>query len=720
MRSHLYTCLASLLLVLTSSCGGDGSGDKNEVFEGKVGTILFVTQVPIGGLGTVVSTFANHRGSFEAAPRGGDLMIRYPDGTLRNLTREAGFGEVGEMQTDKGIAVREPTVHWSGNRALFSMAIGAPSEQFLRPRSVWQIYEVSGLAEGEVATITKVAGQPEDFNNVSPIYGSDDAILFASDRPRNGEMHHYPLLDEYESEPSTAGIYRLDVDRGEFELIEHAPSGVFGLSVDSVGRVIFTKWDHLQRDQQADSPSVANNFEPFTYADESAAAATTTSMVGQEVYPEPRNEDDPAFDAAIEPHRFNQFFVWEVNQDGTQEETLNHVGRHEWGGSFSEGSFRDDPALAFRAPDLHRGSSIDLPDDGGAFQIRQDPTDPAWYLSTIAQEFGTGCSGVIVQMEGDPLVNPEDMRVLPLTPWTEEASIPRDTGYYRNPMRQLDGTYLAVHTDATDTLKNLGSVASPKWNYEFRIKVLVADAGRLKPGGTLTSGIERTLSWWSPDELATWSGVLWELDPVEVAPREAPPFRRLPVPDIEQALFDSAGVDPAELSQWLRDRDLALLVSRNVTSRDRNDVQQPYFLTVPGGVSSADGNAGYDVAHIQFFEADYVRGYSNLRDGRRPLSRPIHGPDLLSNEGGPEGSTVIGLDGSMAAFVPARRALSWQLVDPSFEPVVRERQWVSFAPGEIRVCASCHGINKLDHQGKPLPENPPEALVDLLTRWKAL
>ena len=200
MKTFVSLSLLSLVLLFGSTCGGDDNKkNEPEVFEGETGTILFATQVPIGGLSTVVSTFANHMASFELAPRGGDLMIRYPDGELRNLTREAGFGDAGEQQGANAIAVREPVVHWDGNRALFSMAIGAPTEQYERPKSYWQIYEVTGLAKGETVAITKVPGQPEDFNNVSAAYGSDDSILFASDRPRNGEMHHYPLLDEYES-----------------------------------------------------------------------------------------------------------------------------------------------------------------------------------------------------------------------------------------------------------------------------------------------------------------------------------------------------------------------------------------------------------------------------------------------------------------------------------------------------------------------------------------
>jgi hypothetical protein len=80
----------------------------------------------------------------------------------------------------------------------------------------------------------------------------------------------------------------------------------------------------------------------------------------------------------------------------------------------------------------------------------------------------------------------------------------------------------------------------------------------------------------------------------------------------------------------------------------------------------------------------------------------------------------LAADGSMASFVPARHAVSWQLVSPASAPVVRERYWVTFQPGEIRVCASCHGTN--DAAAKPLnpvPQNKPEAFRELLRSWKA-
>lgn len=67
----------------------------------------------------------------------------------------------------------------------------------------------------------------------------------------------------------------------------------------------------------------------------------------------------------------------------------------------------------------------------------------------------------------------------------------------------------------------------------------------------------------------------------------------------------------------------------------------------------------------------------------------------------------IAPDGSIAAFVPARRALSWQTTDPAGTPVVRERYWLTFQPGEIRTCFACHGINTTDQANRPAPTNSP-------------
>jgi hypothetical protein len=683
--------------------------------------ILFVTQVPVGTFATVTATFGNHLPGLGEAPRGGDLVIRYGDGTLRFLTQEAGFGSAG-MQGAGAIAVREPCVHWSGGKALFSMVVGAPTQRYQVNSYRWQIYEVTGLGRNEAASIRRIEGQPAGFNNVSPIYATDGRILFASDRPPTGAAHHHPPRDEYESAPTVVGIYSLDEDTGELELLEHSPSGAFSLSLDSFGRVIFTKWDHLQRDQQGDAPGTAATYQAFTWASEAADAATTTSLAGAEVFPEPRTQNDPAYSPALSPHRFNHFFPWEVNQDGTAEETLNHVGRHELGGSYTDGSFTADSNLTYYVPENLHANRLRIGGDGGLFHLREDPTRPGEFLATRAPEFGTASGGTLMRLTGAPSINAESMVLAAVTPTGDDADVPADTGYFRNPLPLSDGTLVAVHTPATGPLTNDGSTSAPDWSYDYRLKKLTQQGAFFAPSASLTGGIVKTISWWTPDVLASYSGPLWELDPVEVVSRPAPAPRRPVLPAIEAQVFAQEGVDVEAFRAFLRANELALIVSRNVTQRDRADRQQPFNLRVPGGVSSiAMGGTVYDVEYLQVFQADFVRGYgdpSAPSPGRRSLARPMHEPGTSQAEDAPAGAVELAADGSVAALVPARRALSWQLTDGDGEGVVRERNWLSFQAGEIRVCSSCHGINTLSQTGAAEPTNPPQALRALLAEWK--
>jgi hypothetical protein len=683
--------------------------------------ILFVTQVPAGGFTTVTSTFGNQLSNPQEAPRGGDLVIRYSDGTLRFLTQEAGFGDSG-MQGANAIAVREPCVHWNGNKALFSMLVGAPTRQYQLTQLHWQIYEVEGLTQGAAATIRRIGGQPANFNNVSPIYATDGRILFTSDRPASGATHHYPQRDEYESAYVVAGIYSLDETTGELKLLEHSPSGSFSLSLDSFGRVIFTKWDHLQRDQQGDAPSTAAAYKAFTYSSEAADAATTTNLIGAEMFPEPRTPNDPAYSPALATHRFNHFFPWEMNEDGSAEETLNHIGRHEIGGSYTDGSFTADSNLTYYvSPTLH-ANRLRISGSAGLFHFREDPLIPGDFLATYAPEFGTATGGTLMRLTAAPSVNPEEMLLTAVTPTGQDAEVPEQTGYFRNPLPMSDGTLVAVHTPADDELTNQGSTQAPNWSYEYRLKVLTQQGNFFAPAANLTGGIQKSLSWWTPDALASYDGVLWELDPVEVVARSIPQPRTSTLPEIEAAVFAQEQVDVETFRAYLRNNGLALIVSRDVTQRDRADRQQPFNLRVPGGVSSvATGGTVYDVAYLQIFQADAVRGYGDLpnpRPGRRLLARPMHEADVSQTAGGPEGAVSVAPDGSIAALVPAQRALTWQLTDQNGSGVVRERNWISFQSGEIRVCANCHGVNTLSQTGDPAPVNEPQALRDLLALWK--
>lgn len=709
-----------------------GQAVSPEVAGSLANPILFVTQVPIpADFATIGSVFANHLPAVARTGRGGDLWIRYPDGSLRNLTAEAGFGVSG-FQGANSIAVRNPSVHWNGQKAVFSMVIGAPEQQFVWEQYFWQLYEVAGLDVGSTVSITKVAGQPTDANNVSPVYASDGRILFVSDRPRGGEVHLYPQLDEYESTDSNTGLWSLDPASGALSLMQHSPSGSFDPIVDSFGRVVFTRWDHLQRDQQADADALNGNpYGTFNYADESIGAALLNNR--DEVFPEPRSQrTDLLAGTNLEGHTINHFFPWVVEQDGRGEEVVIHLGRHELHSYFNR-SLNDDPNL-IEFIDANSGRAN--PNSIQNFlQIVEDPLAAGTYVGVDAPEFQTHAGGQLIALLAPPGRNPDTVPVSYLTdPVTRTVTPDGQTppvghsGFYRNPLVTAGGQLLASHTAETRKAANEGSRANPVPRYRFRLTALVSGAGGyMEAGPTLTSAISKTLSYYDPDVLVNYSGELWELDAVEVRSRPVPPG--VPVATLaapEAQVFVRAGVDPVVLRKDLAARDLALMIVRDATARDSGDRQQPFNLRVPGGVET-NGASGkvYDVSFLQLFQGDQIRGIGGLanpRDGRRVLAQFLHDPAAVALNpvppGAPPASAAVALDGSVAAFVPSRRALSWQLTEPDANPVVRERYWLTFQPGEIRTCDGCHGVNTVNQAGGSAAQNLPQALADLLAHWK--
>jgi hypothetical protein len=675
--------------------------------------ILFVTQAPVAADDAGrLSAFANHLPGIEAAPRGGDLMLRYPDGRLRNLTREAGYGSDG-AQGANAIAVREPAVHWSGKRVLFSMLIGTA------PGARWQLYEARGLGTGERLSIARVPGQPRDANNLAPLYASDGRILFTSDRPRGGAPHLYPQLDEYEATPTVTGIWSLDPARGVFKLLEHSPSGAFSPIIDSYGRVVFTRWDHLQQDQlaQRDRDAAINGvalpFRSFNYASEAAHARALPTR--DESFPESRSGGTSPY-GPVSAWTSNFFAPWQMNQDGSGEETLNHVGLHELAFGYLTKSFAGDPGLSDHTDEHLHANRLALRHAAGLFQLREDPRQPGSYYATVARERGSFATGQLVRLSGAPGLNGEQMTLDAVT-----AGDPGDAlagGRYRNALPLSDGSLVASHTTA------LRAPAPGSTLPGLRLVHLVRDpvSGLYHAAETLTGGIRKSLAWNTASGPRHWNGELWELEAVELrarpVPRAAPSGLEAP----ERAVLAEEHVAEDELRAWLRRHDLALVVTRDQTSRDRADLQQPFNLRVPGGTQTLSaarpGARVYDIAHFQLFEAEQLRAYPG-RPGRRVIAQPLAARGSNpANPGGPPGSVRIAPDGSSAAFVPAGRALTWQTTDPAGTPIVRERNWITFQAGEVRVCASCHGVNALDQAGRQAPRNPPQALRALLGWWK--
>lgn len=704
--------------------------------------IAFVTQVPFPwDYLTVASTFGNHLGRPRAAPRGGDLWIRYPDGTLKNLTAAAGFGNAG-LQGANSIVVREPSPSFDGTRLVFSMIHGAPGlgngQEWY-----WQLYECTGLGPNDPVLITKVPFQPADANNTSPTYASDGRILFTSDRPRGGEPHLYPQLDEYEEAPTNTGVWSLDPSTGDLRLFDHTPSGAFKPFVDSSGRVVYTRWDHLERDQQTDLEYMGlGNYGTFNYSDEGPNAVQTTSKA--EVFPEPRSQwidyvnQNPGYSGPLngwQPHLvghlMNTFLPWEMNQDGTGVETLGHVGRHELF-DFVDRNRNDDPSILNHVLFLSQTIQNDEPITN-LFQMREDPRSPGSYLGVDARIFDTHSAGQIVRLDAPAGTSANQFDVTYVTHRSTQAPTltpgPEHSGFYRGPVPLSDGRLVASHTPETRKDANEGTAAAPISRYDFRLKEIVPSGAYFEAGSPLTPGLSKSVQWYDPWSLVTHEGELWELDAVEVRPRAVPGASTVAVESPEQQVLASKGVTVASLRNWLRANDLALLVVRDVTTRDENDQQQPYNLRVAGSSHETIANGGtvYGVRYWQVFQGDQVRGLTMGGpfpvQGRRVLAQPLHETSVWNPDAGPTapaGSLLVAPDGSAAAVVPARRALSWQLVSPGGEPLVRERYWLTFQPGEVRTCSSCHGLNDADQAGAPESTQAPQAFGALVDHLKNL
>lgn len=768
--------------------------------------LVYVTQLPVATGASdflkISGAFGSHLPDTAAAPRGGSLMIKYPDGENRDLLAAAlaetcrlnlpACDDKGVLQLDAnglmqhGYAAREPMVHWSGDRVVVSLLKGARLSRFgaMTPDAhpKWQLYEVLGLAQQQQPVLRKVPHQDSAYNYLSPVYASAEGeIIFTTDRPVTGDNKHYPQLDEYESQPTVSGIWKLNTQNGQLSLLDHSPSGSFTPFVGQDGMLYFTRWDHLQQDQQALNSvgevlsGTTDYWQSYTYADENQQGKAHQQKVSAQIRAGlDSGSDQLAFNVDQSPipehfsgHpvwssradrigqrigsyngrdivsytpegrygrenglRFNVFLPWQMQQDGMAVETLRHVGRHELQNYF-ESSLLDDANLR-----SHNGTATVR---DGLFQFTQSASNPKLFLGVLSNEFNSHTSGAILQIEDtDPSNMPHEngsaLRYRLLTD-------PNGDLRYRNPQQLADGRLIA----AVDEIK-ISEKTGVSDFYQFRFKLyelkLDAATGFYKPYRALINEApRRKFSYWDNEgQLRQFDGELWQLSAQEVKPRAVPSSTAgQTLAEPEQQIFNQLGLDVSSFRQYLQQNNLALIVSRNVTKRDAADSQQPFNLRIAQAL--ADGSVTqtvkpgsdltkiYQVSHLELFENKLVRGYgrhnrgegaSYTDGGRRGLPRPMREiPDnfVMANPERPSAINVAA-DGSVAALVPAGRAITWMLSDSEHNPLVRERYWLTFASGEIRVCASCHGINDKAQDGSSKPVNSPEALKVLLENWK--
>ena len=520
------------------------------------------------------------------------------------------------------------------------------------------------------------------------------------------------------------------------------------------------------------TPNGSGNF-----ADEGASSIFTSGTLyglgpHLDIFPEPRSVDKRTLKTqfpwavtisgsltnVINGITTNIFMPWMINLDGSGGEILNHVGRHEVAGSFTR-SFNTDSNLVDLNPGVSAGYGglVAHNSFGNFMAIREDPLNPGTYFGTDSVDLGSHGAGRIVKLtNAGANVNPDTMLVgyvtVPVSPLpvvkvgmnvtgtTPFSPLPTAETVYRTPVPLKDGNLVASVGTSKQADYNQGTLAAPVSCFSpFRLTSLKPiSSGTYGPDITLTSGsgITITSSYYVPgqaQQVQFTNVVAWELDPAEVVTTNVPSTANTAtavVDPIEAGAFTTAQVHLPTFQNWLTANNYALSVSRNVLLRDQHDRQQPFNLRNfwNGQQAVAPGTSGtvYSIAWSQFFQADLRRGYllsgTSPALGRRVVATPIHDgfAENIQVSGAPAGAVKLGNDSSVAAIVPAGKALTWQLLDndTNLTSQIKERFWVTFQPGEIRSCANCHGINTANQLGTGRPTNTPQALLDLLAFWK--
>src|SRR5262245_8303457 len=207
-------------------------------------------------------------------------------------------------------------------------------------------------------------------------------------------------------------------------------------------------------------------------------ASPSTSSPGStaEVVPEPRTPwidwgdthqpftgDLAGWKPWLVGNSFNHFQLWTLNQDGTEEETLNHIGRQELF-AFVDRNRDDDFAVIDHVGfDPWVANQLELT---SFHQVREDPAVPGAYYGIDCRELDTHASGQIVRLDGALGTNPNEMLVRYVTHRDTQAPTlspgPNHSGFYRDPLPLSDGTLVAAHTANTRKESNLGTPSAPR------------------------------------------------------------------------------------------------------------------------------------------------------------------------------------------------------------------------------------------------------------------
>ena len=247
----------------------------------------------------------------------------------------------------------------------------------------WQIYEVSGLAAGRAAADRPPAaagGQPTTSRRST-------GRTTASCSPPTGRATATAALP-------TARRVRIDADRHR-HLVDGAPtaptcgcsttppSGDFTPLVASDGRVIFTRWDHLQRDQQ-NNEGTLDAMAPSTTPPERAPQQLTDAT--------PRSSPSCAASRRAATSTGTRSTS---SSPGRSTRTVPGSRRSTTSAATSCAGYFDsahDGLPEFIAPEDRRTADLFL-------QLEEDPLRPGYFYGTNAPEFATHAAGQIIGLD---------------------------------------------------------------------------------------------------------------------------------------------------------------------------------------------------------------------------------------------------------------------------------------------------------------------------------
>ncbi|CAF3748185.1 unnamed protein product [Rotaria sp. Silwood1] len=127
---------------------------------------------------------------------------------------------------------------------------------------------------------------------------------------------------------------------------------------------------------------------------------------------------------------------------------------------------------------------------------------------------------------------------------------------------------------------------------------------------------------------------LWELDPCEVVSRNVPttnPINPGALPTQETTAITNAGLTVTQVKNYLTQNNLSLIVSRDVTTRDGHDKQQPFNLRVVDTNGTHPGNYAQTIGTTDKGNANYRIAYSSGQLYLRTDNALTNTPDLFIN-----------------------------------------------------------------------------------------